>query len=89
MKQIIKISAASLARFKAFANDYKQFIGLVEGLIERDYHLLKEVADLTENEKAMYRDLAEKCNFVPETGATDLGCAFYLTLQPIYNAIMQ
>jgi hypothetical protein len=86
---IINISAASLARFKAFKRDYNQYNGLVEGLIERDYHLIKKVVDLTEKERTMYKELAEKCNYQPENGATDLGCSFYLTLQPIYNAIIR
>lgn len=89
MKHNIIISAASLARFKAFKRDYNQFNGLVEGLIERDYHLNKTVNLLTDGEKAMYKELAEKMNYIPENGAIDLGCAFYLTLQPIYNAMMQ
>lgn len=67
----------------------KTLNALVDGLVERDYQLNKSVDDLTDGEKAMYHELAEKSNYQPEDSAYDLGCAFYLTLQPIYKAMVK
>ena len=85
----IKVSAESLQRFKNSVNDYNQYNGIVEGLIERDYHLKKSVNDLTNGEVQMYEELAQKVNYTQRNRQISLGADFYLCLQPIYRVLSE